>query len=57
MESKDNKLVGLTHPTFNAVVEYLMSQPYRDVSALVQELQQGSQIITVAEKPEENSDD
>jgi len=57
MESKDNKLVGLTHPTFNAVVEYLMSQPYRDVSALVQELQQGSQIITVAETPEENSDD
>jgi hypothetical protein len=57
MESEDNKLVGITRPTFNAVVEYLMSQPYGEVFALVQELQQGAQIITVAEKPEENSDD
>jgi len=57
MESEENKLVGLSRPTFNAVVDYLMSQPYGDVFALVQELQQGSQIITVAEKPEENADD
>tara|TARA_B110000858_G_scaffold334_1_gene435 strand:- start:296 stop:469 length:174 start_codon:yes stop_codon:yes gene_type:complete len=57
MQNEENRLVGISPSTFNALVEYLMSKPYSEVFALVQELQQGSQMINVAEKPEENSDE
>lgn len=57
MESEENKLIGISRPTFNSIVDYLMTKPYGEVFALVQELQQGSQVITVAAQPEENADD
>jgi len=57
MESEENKLIGIPRPTFNSIVDYLMTKPYGEVFALVQELQQGSQVITVAAQPEENADD
>ncbi len=48
MENEENTLVGLTRPTFNSVVDYLMSKPYGEVSTLMQELQQDSKVITVS---------
>ena len=41
MESEENTLVGLSRPMFNSIVDYLMSQPYGQVS-------KDSQVITVA---------
>mgnify|MGYP003654563552 CR=1 FL=1 len=48
MESEENTLVGLSRPMFNSIVDYLMSQPYGQVSKMIQDLQKDSQVITVA---------
>ena len=49
MDNEDNnKLVGLNRTIFNSIVEYLMKRPYSEVFNLIQELQQGAQVITVS---------
>lgn len=58
MESEENTLVGLSRPMFNSIVDYLMSQPYGQVSKMIQDLQKDSQVITVApEKKTGEADD
>jgi hypothetical protein len=54
--SEPDQIMGISRNLFNSVVEYLMSRPYGEVHSLMQELQQGTKVVSVA-ADEESSDD
>ena len=53
MSEAEKKVAMVPEEVFNAVVEYLLSKPYREVSPLVDAIKVNVQIANVPKEPEE----